>query len=117
MIFTPLKHDDMGVYKSDNYRLVETLNGAIVFSYTMQGRAMVAHLSFSKKGIRKLKEAINSFCDLMFNNYDIDMVIGNVKKGGSVSRVLKHCGCLHIADADNDKNIYMKMRNNLMGQV
>ncbi len=111
MIFTPLKHDDMGIYKSENYRLVETLNGDIVFSYTQQGKAMIIHLASRTAALRRLREAFNSFCAMIFNNYDVDMILGGVKSGGSLSRMLKKCDCTHIANTrDNKMNVFMKQR-------
>ncbi len=110
MIFTPLKHDDMGIYKSENYRLVETLNGDIVFSYTRQGKAMVIHLASRTAALRRLREAFNSFCAMIFNNYDVDMILGGIEQK-SLGRMLKKCGCQHIADTDDKvKSLYMKKR-------
>jgi len=112
MNFTPLKHDDMGIYQSENYRLVEALDGAVVFSYTQQGKAMIMHLACRPTALRRLREAFNSFCGMIFSNYqDIDMILGGIEQK-SLGRMLKKCGCWHIAvaDTEDDMNIYMKLR-------
>lgn len=108
-MFTPLRGNDLGVFRSENYRLVETFNGHIVFSYTQQGKAMVIHFASDKKGLRRMKEAFNSFCNWIFTNYKwCKMVIGSIKKE-SVRRMVKKCNCIHIANCEGSQ-LYMRVR-------
>jgi hypothetical protein len=109
MEFIALRGDDLGVAKTENYRLVETFNGHIVFSYTKQGEAMVVHFASDKKGLRKLKKAFKAFCEWIFINYNwCRMIIGAIDKE-SVKRMVSRCDCFHIANCEG-LAIYTRLR-------
>ena len=111
MTFSELQGDDLGVFRNDNYRLVQCMDGHIVFSFAQKGKAMTAHIASDKKGLRYIKPAINSFCQLIFNSYnDIKMIFAAIGKDlQSMMRIVKKCGFVYIA-SDNKHDIYMRMR-------
>ncbi len=109
MNFISLAHDDMGIYRNENYRVVEALDGDIVFSYTRQGNALVIHLACHQRALRQHTEGFNSFCEWLFKGYPwCRMILGGVEQK-SLDRMLKKSGCYRIAEVD-DMNIYMRLR-------
>ncbi len=107
MNFIPLQGDDLGVLRNENYRVVQTIDGDITFSYTKQGDGMVCHFAASKDALRGLKQAINGFCAWMFENYHPKCIFAVVKRK-SVGRLIEKCGFKHIADDERKQMIYIK---------
>lgn len=63
----------------------------ILFSATQQGRAMSCHVASDKEGLRKLKQAINEFCEFVFGRYTwCKMILAKVDKvnKASIKRIL-----------------------------
>lgn len=64
----------------------------ILFSVTRKGNAAVAHFACHKTGLRKLKKAIDEFCESCFMLFPwCEMVIGVIKLP-SVVRIARKCG-------------------------
>lgn len=108
MVIRPLEGDDLGVCKTENYRLVQCCEGHVVFSYTWQGEAINMHMAADRQGVKHLKRAFNHFCQWLFDNYKPSMILGGVNKA-SVARMVERCGCIHIANSDELK-IYMRLK-------
>lgn len=111
MMFTKLKGDDLGVYHDDNYRMVECLDGHIVFSFAQKGNAMTAHIASDKIGLRNVKPAIDSFCLWLFDQYGwCEMVLGIIDNNlNSLMRIVDKCGFDYVTK--NDKySVYMRPR-------
>ncbi len=109
MIFSELQGDDLGVYKDENYRLVECLDGHIVFSYTRKGNAISAHFAADKQGLRYIKEAIDKFCLWLFSVYDWCRVIFAVvdQNKSSVMQMVKKCNFEYLTE-DDEFQVYMR---------
>ena len=106
--FKPLTGNDLGVYHDKNFRLVECFNGHIVFSYAAKGQAMTAHFAADKKGLRKIKEAINGFCDWLFASYGCRFIYAAIGKDNkSIMRTVEKCGFNYLVD-DTKHNIYVR---------
>lgn len=66
---------------TENHLNFRWSKGDILFSVTRQGNAACIHFSASKNALRKLVEAINEFCEYIFDTCDwCKMIIGTVKK-------------------------------------
>lgn len=82
----------------------------ILFSMTRKGNAASVHFSaHDKKAKRKIKLAINEFCEAIFRNCKwCEMIIGQVKKD-SVVRMARKCGFVLIGQ-QNGISIMMRAR-------
>ncbi len=107
MNFIPLQGDDLGVLRNENYRVVQTIDGDITFSYTKQGNGMKCHFAASRCALRGLKQAINSFCEWLSNNYQCECIFAVVNKM-SVDRIVKKCGFRLMAIDDKKQRIYVR---------
>jgi hypothetical protein len=73
----------------------------VLFSMTRRGNAVVCHFASDKKGRRKLKQAINDFCESVFERCEwCEMIIGPIKKD-SIKRLSKKCGFKSAGTKDN----------------
>lgn len=73
----------------------------IMFSVARQGNAASCHFSSDRKGLRKLKQAINEWCEFVFWMFDwCEMIIGKVEKE-NISKLLKECDFKLCGKADN----------------
>jgi len=71
-------------------------NCHILFSATRQGKAATCHFTSDKAGLRKLKQAINDWCEFCFWLFDwCEMIIGIIEKI-SILKLAKSCGFEHI---------------------
>jgi hypothetical protein len=98
MIASPM--DDLyGLYMDDNY-VALTYGDNIRFSFADRGKAISAHFSANKHGLREIKPAIDEFCRWAFQDYGANMVLATVKKQ-SVCRLVKRCGFSPVFTKDN----------------
>ena len=111
MKFEELTGDDLGVYHDDNYQLVQCYDGHIVLSYARKGRAMTAHIASDKIGLRNLKEAIDSFCQWIFDVYRWCRFIFAAisKRLNSMERLVIKCGFKYLI-SDESHHIYERAR-------
>lgn len=73
----------------------------ILFSVTQQGKAMVCHFTSDKAGLRKLKQALNEWCEFCFWLFkECDIIVGIIEKP-SVFRLAINCNFEHIASFGN----------------
>jgi len=110
MNFTPLTGDDLGVLHNENYRVVQTEGGHITFSYTQTGKGMSIHLAADKRGLKRLRIALNSFSEWLFDRYSWCEVIFGVINKPSVERIAKKCGYKHTAEDEKMNQIYLRVR-------
>ena len=98
--------DDLyGLYMDENY-IALTYGDNIRFSFADRGKAISAHFSANKQGLREIKPAIGAFCRWAFNEYGADMVLATVKKK-SVCRLVERCGFTRAGSTDNC-NVYWR---------
>ena len=72
----------------------------ILFSVCQMGEAASCHFCSDKKGLRRLREAINQFVEFVFVLFDwCKMVIAKVVRK-SVGKLLLGCGFLRICSVD-----------------
>jgi citrate lyase synthetase len=84
----------------------------IVFSVARQGNACSCHFACgNKKSIKKLRKAIDRFCNLMFRKHGwCKFIFAKVKKD-SVGRLVKKCGFTPVADIEGQGvTVYAKAR-------
>ena len=109
--FKPYSGDLIGLPTSDNhlsFRWIEP-SCKILFSVCRQGNAASCHLATDKKGLRKLKQAINEYCDFVFWLFDwCKMIIGKVEKD-SIGRILKKCSFKLLGNSGK-VTIYVRAR-------
>lgn len=98
--FYPFSGDLNGLYVDENY-LVFKWNGPgkILASAAQRGKAITAHLSSDKAGLRHLKQAVNDFCYYAFWLFDCVMILAQVTKQ-SVGRLILKCGFDYIGHDD-----------------
>ena len=107
----PVTGDLMGVAGNKNYAVVEwNKKGRVVFSFAQRGNAVTAHFSANKEALRHIKTAINEFCDWVFDELIWCHMVFAMTEKDSVVRIVKKCGFVPLAYADNVK-IYMRCRN------
>ena len=73
----------------------------ILFSMVQQGKAVTCHFTSDKAGLRKLKQALNEWCEFCFWLLkECEMIIGIIEKA-SVLRLAKSCKFEHVASFGN----------------
>ena len=64
----------------------------ILFSICRKGNALSCHFASDKAGLRRIKQAIDEFCEFLFRKFDwCTMVLAKVNID-SVGRLIKKCG-------------------------
>ena len=100
----------IGLPTSDNHLNFKWLepNCKVLFSVCRQGNGASCHFASDKKGMVKIKRAINEFCDFVFWLFDwCEMIIAKVELK-KVEAIIKRCGFKKIFDGDI--NIYIRKR-------
>jgi hypothetical protein len=81
----------------------------ILFSVCQQGEAASCHFSSDRKGLRRLREAINQFVEFVFWLFDwCEMIIAKVLKR-SVCKLLEDC-CFSFVAKFGNVSIYERKR-------
>lgn len=81
----------------------------VLFSATRQGEAMSIHLASDKKGLRRLKQALNEFCEYVFKVFSwCKMIIGKVNRRSIANLVVK-CGFSEVY-RNKDKSAWVRSR-------
>lgn len=70
---------------------------------------MTAHIASDKYGLRRVKEAINQFCDWLFRVYEWCEMIFAVTSKASVKRLAERCG-FELVAKDKSNDIYVRYR-------
>lgn len=108
--FKPYEGDLIGLPTSDNhlnFRWIEP-KCKVLFSVCQQGNGASIHFASDKKGLRKLKQAINEFCDFCFYLFDwCEMIIGKIQIP-SVERLVVKCGFGFLGNFDNNIRVWVK---------
>jgi len=91
-----------------NFRWTEP-NCKVLFSVCRQGNGASCHFASDKRGIFKIKRAINEFCEFVFWMFNwCEMIIAKVK-GNKVGLILERCGFTKILDGKI--NVYIRERS------
>lgn len=73
----------------------------VLFSITRQGNAASCHFASDKRGLRKLKKAINEFVNFTFKNFSwCEMIIAKVRRN-SVAKLCRKCDFVKIHSFKN----------------
>ena len=110
MKFIPYTGDLMGLPTSENhlnFRWTEP-GCKVLFSTCRQGNAASCHFASDKRGIFKIRRAINEFCEFVFWMFDwCEFVMAKVmlKKVGPI---IERCGFKKIVNGK--VNIYVRNR-------
>ena len=108
--FAPYLGDLIGLPTSENhlnFRWTEP-NCKVLFSVCRQGNGASCHFASDKKGVLKIKRAINEFCDFVFWLFDwCEMIIAKVELK-KVEAIIERCGFEKIFESDI--NIYIRKR-------
>lgn len=92
--FYQYEGDLIGLSADDNhlvFRWVE-IDCKILFSIARLGNGASCHFASDKAGLKKLKQAINEFCNYCFLLFDwCTMILAKVKRE-SVCRLIEKCG-------------------------
>lgn len=107
----PLSGDDLGVYRNENYFLVEWRGrGRIVFSATRKGDAIFFHFASDKRAVRDVKEAMQFYIRWVFHTCKwCKMMLTAIDKR-SVVNLAKSVGGQEIAIDENGRRIFMRLR-------
>jgi len=110
MRFMPYAGDLIGLPTSENhinFRWAEP-NCKVLFSVCRQGNGASIHIAADKKGVFKIRRAINEFCEFVFYLFDwCEMIIGKItpKKLGLI---VERCGFEKIINGK--VNVYIRKR-------
>lgn len=97
-----------GVYMDENYIAVRHISG-VCFSFAKRKTAINAHFSASGPGLRKVKEAIEDFCQWAFKSMPwLTAILATIEKP-SVARLVEKCAFVYSLDSGKYK-IYMRKR-------
>lgn len=81
----------------------------VLFSVCQQGKAASCHFFSDKKGLRRLREAIEQWVSFVFWLFDwCDMVIAKVLKK-NIGKLLVNCGFCCVAEMGNF-SLYVRAR-------
>jgi hypothetical protein len=96
--FYEYEGDLMGLAQDDNHLVFRWIEPGckVLFSIARLGDGASCHFASDTAGMRKLKQAINEFCNFLFRKYDwCTMVLAKVNKP-SVGRTIKKCGFVRV---------------------
>ena len=109
-MFTLATGDLIGLPTNDKHLNFEWDGPArILFSATRRGDALSCHVASDKKGLRYLKDVIDSFCLWAFSEFEWCKMILAVTGRRSIEKLIEKVGFSLVADFD-DKNVYMRVR-------
>ena len=79
----------------------------VIYSATRQGNGATCHFTSDKRGLRKLEQALNEWCEFCFWLFDwCEMVIAKIDKP-SIRRLAEQCNFEHVITKD-DKSLYIR---------
>lgn len=110
--FAPYGEDVENLPYDDNYLVFKWLEPEcdVYFSVARRGNAASCHFSSDKRGLRRIKQAINEFVEFVFYLFDwCNMVIAFITRPG-VMRIVEKCGFFHAAHSD-ESEIFVRPRN------
>jgi hypothetical protein len=93
-MFSEYKGDFIGLYNNKNHLVYrwDDPDCKILFSVTRQGDAACCNFASDKRGLRRLRVAIDDFLDFVFTNFTwCIMILADVKLR-SVKRLVKKLG-------------------------
>jgi len=108
--FSPYTGDTGRLVTSENHLNFRWNNPdcKILFSATQQGNAVVGHFTSDKAGLRKLKQALNEYCEFIFDIFDCEMVIGVIERR-SVVKLAEECGFILLRSFGKQK-VYVRRK-------
>lgn len=101
-----LTGSDLDVPRDENYLVCEWSDGRnrIVFSFCQKGdKAISAHIASGKRSLRKVKIAINEFCQWAFETMDWCSFIFALTDLSGIENVCKKCGFELLCERANIK--------------
>lgn len=106
-----LSGPDLGVARIPEALVVEWVEGdcRVVCAYAKQGLGLAAHFAAEKKSLRRLKDAINDWCEWAMWAYPWCECIFAVIGIPSVERIVKKCGFRALAEVDRYR-VYIRGR-------
>jgi hypothetical protein len=110
-MITALSGSNLNAPRIPECQMVEWNEGScrVVFSYARQGNAISGHFACQKQSIRRLKDAINDFCEWAFWAYDWCRMVFAVTARSSIERLIRKCGFMYLANT-NEYRIWMRVR-------
>jgi hypothetical protein len=90
--FIPAIGDLHGLPTNENHLNVKWRNGDVWFSYTQKGEALSIHFSSDKHELRRVHNAVNSFCSWLFDQYPWAKMILAIIGPRSVVKLATKCG-------------------------
>lgn len=83
----------------------------ILFSVCKKGDSASCHFYSNKPGLRKLKRAINDFCEFLFYSFDwCKIILANTFKSSGVGRLISKVGFIPAAES-KDTILYVRLRD------
>lgn len=101
----------MGLMTNENYAVFrwDEPDCKVLVSVAQRGNAANCHFACDRNGLRKMKQAIEEFCDFIFKVLEwCDSVMAIIEKK-SVERLVKKCGFEHAANID-DLSVYVRLK-------
>ena len=108
--FLPYTGDLIGLTVNKNYLIFRWTEPdcKVLFSVCRQGNGAPVHIACDKKGVWKIKHAINEFCEFVFWMFDwCTMIIAKVMLP-KLGLILERCGFRKIINGR--KSIYIRCK-------
>jgi len=108
--FLPYEGDLIGLPTSKDHLNFRWLEPAckVLFSVCRQGNGVSCHFASNKRGVFKIKRAINEFCEFVFWLFDwCKMIIAKVSLK-KVGPIIERCGFKKILNGKID--VYIRSR-------
>lgn len=83
----------------------------ILFSVCRRGNAASCHFASDKKGLRKLKQAINEFTAFVFDLFKWCIMSIAIVSKSSIGRLIEKCGYMAFAEYEDGDIAYMRLKN------
>ena len=101
----------MGLPRNENYLVFRWDNEDcnILFSVCRMGNAANCHFASDKKGKKFIKEAINKWCDFVFDIFDWCEMVTGVVKDKKIGKLIEKCNFEHVTDLE-EVSIYMRAK-------
>jgi len=109
--FLSYNGDLIGLTVNKNYLIFRWTepNCKVLFSVCRQGNGASCHFASDKKGVFKIKRAINEWCEFVFWLFDRAELIFAKVNHKSVAKLIARCGFIMIY-SKNDKSIWIRCR-------
>lgn len=111
MKFKPYSGDLIGLPTNENhlnFRWTEP-DCKVLFSITRHGNGASCHVASDKSGMKKINNAIKSFCEFVFKTFEWCRMIISIIRIKKIRKIVRDCGFAWIL-SNRKQAVYIRRR-------